>query len=110
MAEYDLSRLTILLVEDNSYIRNVLANIFRGLGVENISTAVDGETAINHLKAMSADGRPGPDIIISDLVMSPINGLLLVRWVRSAKESPNRMVPFIMMSGAADGGGDIFDS
>ncbi len=102
MTEYDLSRLGILLVEDNSYIRNVLAKILRGLGVESISTAVNGEDAIDHLKAMNAGGRPGPDIIVSDLVMAPINGLLLVRWVRSAKDSPNRMAPFIMISGAAD--------
>ena len=100
MAEYDLSRLIILLVADNSYIRKVLRSILKGLGVENISTAVNGEDAIDHLKAMKAGGRPGPDMIISDLIMSPINRLLLGRWVRSATESPNRMVSFIMMSGA----------
>lgn len=43
------------------------------------------------------------DIVISDLVMSPIDGLLLLRWVRESKDSPNRFTPFIMLSGAADG-------
>jgi DNA-binding response OmpR family regulator len=45
-----------------------------------------------------------PDIIVSDLVMSPINGLLFLRWMRTSKDSPNKMIPFIMLSGAADEG------
>ena len=64
-----------------------------------------GADAIEALKLERADrGMPGgPDIIVSDLFMAPINGLLLLRWVRMAKESPNRFVPFVMLSGAADG-------
>ena len=34
--------------------------------------------------------------------MPPINGLLLLRWVRTAKESSNWFVPFVMLSGAVD--------
>jgi DNA-binding response OmpR family regulator len=44
----------------------------------------------------------GLDIVISDLIMSPIDGLLLLRWIRTAKESPDLFVPFVMLSGAAD--------
>ena len=44
----------------------------------------------------------GPDIVISDILMSPINGMLLLRWFRGSPESPNRFVPYVMLSGAAD--------
>lgn len=102
MSDYNLSRFTILLVEDNSFVRNTLNDLLRHFQIERISVASNGEEAISYLKDMKRVNNPGPDLIISDLVMSPINGLLLLRWARTAKESPNRFVPFIMLSGAAD--------
>lgn len=102
MSELNLQRFNILLVEDNAFVRNTLEDLLRYFKIETIKTAKNGEEAIAHLKDMRRSHHPGPDIIISDLIMSPINGQLLLRWARTAKESPNRFVPFIMVSGAAD--------
>lgn len=102
MTEYDLSRFGVLLVEDNQYVRNTLEDLLRHFKFGRIATAENGQDAIDYLKSMKMGHSVGPDMIISDLVMAPINGLLLLRWVRAAKESPNRMVPFVMLSGAAD--------
>jgi len=84
------------------FVRNTFEDMLRHFEFDKIATAENGEDAIDYLKLMKSADNPGPDIIISDLVMAPINGLLLTRWVRSAKECPNRMVPFILISGAAD--------
>jgi CheY-like chemotaxis protein len=102
VASYNLSRCNILLVEDNVFVRNTFEDMLRHFEFDKIATAENGEDAIDYLKLMKSVDNPGPDIIISDLVMAPINGLLLTRWVRSTKECPNRMVPFILISGAAD--------
>lgn len=102
LSEFNLQRFNIFLVEDNGFVRNTLEDLLRYFKIETINTAKNGEEAIAHLKDMQRTRHPGPDIIISDLIMSPINGQLLLRWVRTAKESPNRFVPFIMLSGAAD--------
>ena len=106
MTQYSFERLSVLLVEDNKYVSNVLEDMLRHFRFGRISTCSNGQEAIDFLKTMNAAMSPGGtaplDIIISDLVMSPINGLLLLRWVRTAKESPNRFVPFVMLSGAAD--------
>lgn len=102
LSEYDFSRCSLLLVEDNLYVRNTLEDLLRHFQFGRISTAENGEDAIDYLKSMKVTQNPGPDLIVSDLVMTPINGLLLLRWTRTAKESPNRMVPFVMLSGAAD--------
>jgi len=99
---YDFSRLNILLVEDNAFLRSTLTELLRSFEIERITTVANGQEAIEYLKSMNIARQFGPDIIISDLVMSPINGLLLLRWTRTAKDSPNRMVPFVMLSGAAD--------
>lgn len=100
--DYRLDRCTILLVEDNAFIRQTLEDLLRHFGIGQVLTANNGEEAISLLKGMKNLGSPGPDLIISDIVMTPIDGLLLLRWVRASPESPNRFVPFMMMSGAAD--------
>ncbi|MCW8836268.1 MAG: response regulator [Rhodospirillales bacterium] len=106
MTVYDFDRLSVFLVEDNSYIRNAMEDVLRNIGFGRIMTASNGAEAIDFLKTMHDNPHMttalGLDLVISDLVMAPVNGLLLLRWLRTAKESPNRMVPFMALSGAAD--------
>ena len=102
MSSFDFSRLGVFVVEDNSYIRVTLENLLRQFRFGRVSSAKDGEEAVEYMKKLESSGGGTPDIIISDLVMSPINGLLFLRWVRTSKDSFNRMIPFIMLSGAAD--------
>lgn len=106
MAIYDLQRLNVLLVEDNNYIRTVFEAVLRQFKVGYIETAKNGAEAVEILKL---SGRSGElrgmrdfDLVISDLLMSPVDGLLFLRWIRTGKDSPNRFLPFIMLSGAAD--------
>lgn len=101
-----LERLSILIVDDSSFVRMMMAEILRALKVGRVVLASDGGEAIGILKQASknkaAAGVLGFDIIMSDFLMSPINGAMLLRWVRQHEESPDRFVPFIMVSGAAD--------
>ncbi len=99
MAVYSFERLSVLVVEDNTYVRNILQDLLTQLKFGKVVTATDGADAIEFLKTMQ---NRCVDIIISDYLMSPIDGLLLLRWVRASKDSPNRFIPFIMLSGAAD--------
>jgi CheY-like chemotaxis protein len=100
---FDFSRLGVLLVEDNNYIRVTLENVLRQFRFGRLESVNDGQQAVEYMKTVGTAGTNNPpDIIISDLVMTPINGLLFLRWVRTSKESVNRMIPFIMLSGAAD--------
>lgn len=106
MADFNLQRFRVLLVEDNGYVCQILKELLYDLSVGQVETASSGVDAIEIMKNASASfGEGGPfDMIISDMVMSPIDGLLLLKWVREGKESPDRFVPFLMMSGAADDG------
>jgi CheY-like chemotaxis protein len=103
LAVYSFERLNIFLVEDNPYIRQVLESLLRQLKFGRVEAASHGAEAIEYFRNLKKIRAPGDiDIVLSDLVMSPLNGLLLLRWLRTAKESPNRFMPFIMLSGAAD--------
>jgi len=103
VAEYDFQRCNVLLVEDNDYVRNTFEDMLRQFRFGRIATASTGEEAIDYLRTMGSSAM-ALDMVFSDLVMTPINGLLLLRWIRAAKDSPNRMLPFLMISGAADEG------
>jgi len=103
LAVYNFDRINIFLVEDNPYIRNVLESLLRQLKFANVYVAPNGAEAIEYFQDLKRNRAFGEiDIILSDLVMTPLNGLLLLRWIRTAKESPNRFMPFVMLSGAAD--------
>lgn len=107
MAVYDLSRIRILLVEDNRFVRNTFRDTLAHFKVGHVEIASNGAEAVEKLKTIGGEmipGMPTADIVISDLVMAPIDGLLLLRWIRSSKDSPNRFMPFIALSGAADFG------
>jgi len=101
-----LERLSILIVEDSGFARHMLSEILRALKVGRIVVAKDGGEAIGMLREVSSAARrsggvPGFDLILSDYVMSPINGSMLLRWLRQHEESPDRFMPFVMVSGAA---------
>ncbi|MDA0240720.1 MAG: response regulator [Proteobacteria bacterium] len=106
MAAYNLQRFHVLVVEDNEYIRETLTDLLTHLGVGRVTATVDGTSAIEELKRLEKIGGAGMpmavDIIFSDMIMSPMNGLLFLRWVRTSKDSGNRFTPFVMVSGAAD--------
>lgn len=102
MTAYDLDRFCILLVDDNKFVRDILREVLRLLSVGEVITAESGVDAIEILSTKNGTYGQRIDLVISDLVMAPIDGLLLLKWIRQGKESPNRFMPFIMMSGAAD--------
>lgn len=101
---YNLQRFTVLLVEDSHYILSILDELLRHMSVGNVLRAANGAEAIQRLKESvnPVGGGSRIDLIISDMFMSPIDGLTLLKWVREGKDSPNRFMPFVMMSGAAD--------
>ena len=100
-----LERLSVLIVEDSSFARHMLSEILRALKVGRIIAAKDGGEAIGMLREVSATrkvgGALGFDMILSDYLMSPINGGMLLRWLRQHEDSPDRFMPFVMVSGAA---------
>ena len=102
MSVYDLERLTVLLVDDNRFVLKILQDVLKILGAGQVLTAENGVEAIEVLTNYGSDTGRTIDLVISDLIMAPINGLLLLRWIRQGRDSPNRFLPFIMMSGAAD--------
>lgn len=102
----DLSRISVLVVEDSPFIRSLLVNSLRVLGVGSIKAVDEGGEAIEFLKLVKDNpmkaGMMNVDLVISDWEMSPVNGLMLLRWVRRHKDSADRFLPFVMITGYSE--------
>src|SRR5512132_1429930 len=79
----------ILLVEDDADTQAALAMLFEIEGFE-VITASDGEEA--YLRAVSES----PDLIVTDINMPKVNGLDLIRLVRS--DGRIEGIPIVAMS------------
>jgi len=104
--ESTFSQLNIMVVEDDRYTRRLIKDILEEMGFGRVIVADDGQKAIEQLQFAREVGLRIPsaqvDVVISDLIMTSVDGLRLLQWVRNFRESPNRFMPFIMLSGAAD--------
>lgn len=89
----DLSALRFLTVDDSAEMRSLITNMLFSLGAHNFLDAGDGAEA---LEIMSVNHI---DVVLTDWMMSPIDGLEFTRHVRTAPDSRFQTVPIIMISG-----------
>ncbi len=90
---YSFQNTKILIVEDNKPMLLLLRSVLQSFGFTNIISAFDGEEAF--MKFCSTN----PDIVITDWMMSPCDGLELSNKIRNERSSPNQYVPIILMTG-----------
>jgi CheY-like chemotaxis protein len=85
--------LKILVVEDHRHMTTMLSEILRAVGVRQIVTAEDGASGFQALRSHAVD------VVMTDLAMQPVDGVAFTRMIRSSQESPNQMIPVIMVTG-----------
>ena len=84
----------ILVVEDDPTVLRIVARMLTEVGYA-ITTAVNGQDALDQLRAITLDGGAMPDLVLSDVLMPILSGydlakLLYVEWPT---------LPVILMSG-----------
>jgi CheY-like chemotaxis protein len=87
------TRVSILIVDDNSHMRRILSTLVRGFGFVDIREASDGAEALDFLQGREFD------LILCDISMSPIDGIEFTTMVRRSPDSPAPMIPIIMVTG-----------
>ena len=85
--------LKALVVEDNPHMRAILRSLLADMGIGEIFEAADGGKAFALLPCVR------PDFVVTDLAMTPIDGIAFTRELRNSRESPNPFLPVIMVSG-----------
>src|SRR3954462_13421592 len=74
-----LDAVSVLLVEDNVFMRELLKSVLRRLGVSDIREAIDGEDAFRVLYVHPVD------IVICDIQMQPIDGITFLDMLRKGE-------------------------
>lgn len=100
----DIRSVSIMVIDDSQYTREILKTVLRGFGIGNIKEADSGHNGFRLL----ADGGD-VDVIICDIEMKPINGIEFVRMLRQRKHPPevemsrviNPNTPVIMLTSHA---------
>lgn len=91
-----MSDLRVLVVDDNDHMRRLLRGILESLGIKQVRDVENGMIALN-------DSRLNlPDIIITDMMMAPIDGLEFSRMLRDDPTHPATRVPVMMITGFAE--------
>jgi two-component system chemotaxis response regulator CheY len=85
--------LSVLVVEDAPPMLELVSGVLNVLGVRRVHTARDGEQGWERFQ------REKPDIVITDWLMEPIDGIELTLKIRRDTLSADRLVPIIIMTG-----------
>ena len=98
MAQVEMSNLHLLVVDDESYTRDLIARVLHEVNTGKISTAADGYEAL----AVMREERWLVDAVLLDLEMPNMNGYAFVEKMRSELEPPLSETPIIIISGHSD--------
>ena len=82
----------MLAVDDEPLLLQVVARMLEGAGYQ-VATAASALEALDRLDGM----RPGPDLLLTDVRMDPVDGASLARLVRHVHPG----LPVLFMSGYA---------
>lgn len=92
LPSYDLRDLRVLIVDGNKHMRQLLKQILFIFSIRNQREAEDAQSAFKEVKEFK------PDIIFTEYDLKPMDGCEFVRMVRRAEDSPNPMIPIIMVT------------
>lgn len=82
---------TVLLVEDDAFLREICSKKLTKEGYT-VHEAVDGEQALNGVKAVK------PDIVLLDIILPAIDGFQILHQIRTNPDEKVAKVPVIMLS------------
>ena len=87
-----LQGLNILIVDSNHYMRRLTRMMLMNLGAKSVSEAADGLAALEQIRTCD------PDVMFLDWDMPVLDGMEVIRIVRSPGVFPRPNLPIIMLT------------
>jgi two-component system, chemotaxis family, chemotaxis protein CheY len=88
-------KLSVLVIEDESYTRRIICQLLHNLGVRSISQAEDGE------KGFLEVVRTRPDLVLCDIYMKPSDGMAFLRKLHHCAIGNVKNTPVIFLTADA---------
>ena len=96
MSGAPLADYAVLLVEDEAHTARIIAVMLEKVGFKRVAISQDGEDAIKTTRSGDVD------IIVADIVMSPVSGLDLLKSVRMGAAGVPPDTPVVLITGQPD--------
>ncbi len=88
----DLSRVNVLIVDDNAHMMSIIRQMLRGFGIMKVYECRDAGDAFDIARTEPID------LIIVDFHMPLLDGLEFTKLVRTGSDSGNPYIPIIMLT------------
>lgn len=95
-----LAKVHVLVVDDDPKLLQLLRGLLAQLGFVHITALTSAQDALGVLKNKRPERQV--DLLITDWNMSPVDGLELIRYIRTSPDSNNPYLPIIMLSGRGE--------
>lgn len=92
MSGVNLTALSVLVVDDESYIRRIVTQLLRQLEVRAIAEAADGKAGFMEVV------RVRPDIVLCDINMEPVDGFKFLATLRRTSVKEVAQTPVIFLT------------
>ena len=89
---FDLKDLKFLVVDDNEHLHTMVRAALAPFGARHFHFAFDGKGALESFATFK------PDIMVTNWLMKPMDGIRLVTVMRDREKSPNPYLPIIMLT------------
>lgn len=93
---YDLSQVKILVVEDMQPMLALTTSLLGMFGFKNVYGAKGADEGYHLFRQYKHD------LVITDWLMEPTDGIELINMIRKLPDSPDPFVPIILMTGYSD--------
>ncbi len=90
----DFTTLTVLVVDDQEFVRTIVKSMLNQLGIISTLEAADGDEALDAVVAHK------PDVVICDIQMRPTDGFCFVKKLRQTNGVSD--IPVIMLTAHTD--------
>ena len=87
-----ISNLHILVVDDNLYMRKIVSEVLRAIGVKDVEAFGEAAMALDFVRQCPVD------VAIVDFNMAPIDGVEFTRRIRQGVDGVNTFLPIIMLT------------
>ncbi len=87
---------SVLVIEDETFTRMVLARMLSTLGFKAVHQAQDGESGLAAVRAHA------PDAVLCDVEMAPMDGLGFLKALRAGDDPRHKALPVLFMTNRID--------
>lgn len=89
---YDFKTVTVLVVEDNQPMLELIRGLLLSFGIGRVLIAKDGTEGFREFVKYK------PDLVITDWFMHPMDGIAMTKLIRNDPASPNKFVPVVLIT------------